>query len=180
MNKNYYVTVIIPTFNCVNEITSTIESVFNQTFNRERLKIVVIDNCSTDGTYEKVLEFVKENIEQISIFRLSEAMKWTRVHKKLSECLKYSNISYSTVLMPGDILYPDCVEKCITLFTTMKNFEGNMLIFEVDLIDKSGNKKFQNPIFKENWILKEKTHDYQFVTTGIGHKIQAFYRGLPI
>lgn len=180
MNKDYYIAIIIPTFNCVNEIAATIKCAINQKVDQGILKIIAIDNCSTDGTYEKLLELAKGNMEQISVFRLSETMKMTGVHKKLTELLKYSNILYSTVLMPGDILYPNCVDECIKFFRIMKNFEGRMLIFEVDLIDKDGNKKSQNPIFEDNCILKEKIHDYQFLTTGIGHKIQAFYKGLPI
>jgi glycosyltransferase involved in cell wall biosynthesis len=39
MNKDYYVFVFIPTYNCINKITPTIESVFNQTFDNKRLRI---------------------------------------------------------------------------------------------------------------------------------------------
>jgi hypothetical protein len=107
-------------------------------------------------------------------------MKWPRVYKKLAELLRFKPISYSTVLMPGDILYPSSIERCVTLFRTIDNFEGKVLISEVDLIDENGSEKFQEPIFTDSRVLKAKVHNSEFLTTGIGHKIQAFYKGLPV
>jgi glycosyltransferase involved in cell wall biosynthesis len=180
MSKEHYIVVVIPTFNCVNEIKLTIESVVNQTIESEMLKIVAIDNCSTDGTYETLLEFAKKNMKQISVFRLSKTMKWPRVYKKLAEQLRFKSISYSTLLLTCYIVYHVSIERFVTFFKTIDNFEGKVLISEVDLIDENGSKKFQKPIFTDNCVLKAKMHNSKFLTTGIEHKIQAFYRGLPV
>lgn len=49
------VSVIIPAFNRVNYINQTVDCVLNQTF--QSFELIVIDDGSTDGTYEKLQEY---------------------------------------------------------------------------------------------------------------------------
>lgn len=180
MNKNYYVFVFIPTDNCVDKISLTIESVLKQTFNHNRLRIVAVDNCSNDGTYEKLLQYAQKNNKMMAVYRLPEKTKPARIWKKTAEIVEYiSKIDYSTILLPGNILYPEYIERCTNLFHTMKNFEGDILISEADLIDKNGNKYYQEDIYTDSCIIKGEV-DSQFLTTGIGHRIQPFYREFSI
>lgn len=60
VNGNILVSVVIPTFNRANRIIKTIESVLNQTYNN--LEIIIIDDNSTDNTYEVIQPYLSENI----------------------------------------------------------------------------------------------------------------------
>ena len=56
-NQNDKVSVIIPTYNVENYIEESIYSIINQTY--KNIEIIVVDDCSTDRTYEKLMEIQK-------------------------------------------------------------------------------------------------------------------------
>ena len=51
------VSVVMPAFNSERYICDAIASVRNQTF--DEWELIVVDDCSTDGTYEKLCEYCK-------------------------------------------------------------------------------------------------------------------------
>lgn len=55
--KNPFVSIIIPIFNSVATIRQCLDSVSKQTYAKERYEIVVIDDGSTDGSSDCVLEY---------------------------------------------------------------------------------------------------------------------------
>ncbi|MBD8025367.1 CDP-glycerol glycerophosphotransferase family protein [Ureibacillus sp. Re31] len=57
---NYDLSVIIPTYNVERYILKTLSSISTQTF-KGNIEIIVIDDCSTDGTVEIVKDFIKQN-----------------------------------------------------------------------------------------------------------------------
>jgi glycosyltransferase involved in cell wall biosynthesis len=59
------VSVVIPTFNHVNFIDETLDSVIGQTYSD--LEIIVCDDCSTDGTTDKILDWAKRDRRIIPI-----------------------------------------------------------------------------------------------------------------
>ncbi|MFH8080532.1 MAG: glycosyltransferase family 2 protein [Candidatus Aenigmatarchaeota archaeon] len=48
------VSVVIPTYNRKNELLSLIESILNSNYPKNKLEIIVIDDASTDGTYDLI------------------------------------------------------------------------------------------------------------------------------
>ncbi|WP_235901595.1 glycosyltransferase family 2 protein [Pseudoramibacter porci] len=58
------VTVIIPCFNEEEWIQTTILSCFDQDYPPDKLKVIVVDDCSTDHSVEKIREIVEELTEQ--------------------------------------------------------------------------------------------------------------------
>lgn len=180
MNKDHFVAVIIPTCNNkIEDINKTVNSILTQTYNSELLKIVVIDNGSTNGTYEHVLKIVSSHTERMSVFRINERTKTSRVFYKLSELLRFSGLSFTTVLNPGDTLYKDCIQYCTTVMRTQKFFEGKVLLFEMDQLNDLGELIQRDPIYSDSFIIR--THNKtEFLTTGVGHRVQAIYAGLPV
>lgn len=57
MNKQCLVSIIMPTYNCGQFVEGTIHSVQAQTY--PIWEIIFVDDCSTDDTIEKHLEFYK-------------------------------------------------------------------------------------------------------------------------
>lgn len=58
-NQNIVFSIIIPCFNCEDTIYYTLKSIKEQSFNS--IEIILIDDCSTDGTREILRRYEKEN-----------------------------------------------------------------------------------------------------------------------
>jgi glycosyltransferase involved in cell wall biosynthesis len=61
------VTVLIPVYNNKNDIIHAIQSIIDQTY--QDWEIIVIDDCSTDGTFELVKDFIANNEYRIQLIR---------------------------------------------------------------------------------------------------------------
>lgn len=66
------VSVIIPTFNCGNFIKESVESVINQTI--KDWEIQIVDDCSTDNTYEVLKPFLEKysNIHYLNCLKIAD------------------------------------------------------------------------------------------------------------
>lgn len=169
----YDVAILLITHNCVDKIDRSIKSVLDQTFDNTRIKIVVIDNHSDDGTYEKLMGYVKEN--RISIFRVRVSRTPTRLLLSAMSFLEYVDYKYLLVLNAGDELYTDCIKNYTAIMDEYSDIDRRILICETDLKNELGHVSKQRPIFTENCILLKREHYTQFLTNGTGHKIQCFY-----
>ncbi len=63
------VTVIIPMFNEGEAIKETLTSLLASEYPREKLEIVVVDDCSTDNSYELAREFARGTNGQLRVIR---------------------------------------------------------------------------------------------------------------
>lgn len=59
MNNNKLVSIIMPSYNCERYIEASIHSVQAQTY--QEWELIVVDDCNTDGSLEKVLALRKED-----------------------------------------------------------------------------------------------------------------------
>jgi glycosyltransferase involved in cell wall biosynthesis len=62
--------VIIPTYQCGNYLEAAVESVRNQTFPQDRIHITIVDDGSTDNTYEVVKSLMKPGDTRFSYIKL--------------------------------------------------------------------------------------------------------------
>ncbi len=95
--RNYQplISVIMPVYNCVNYIDEAIESIIKQTY--MNLEIFIIDDCSLDGTREKITHWVKLDSRIIPIFK-SENTGYVR---SLNEAIEKSKGEF-IARMDGD------------------------------------------------------------------------------
>ena len=63
------VTVVIPMFNEGEAIKETLASLLASTYPREKLEIVVVDDCSTDNSYELAREIARGSHGQLRVIR---------------------------------------------------------------------------------------------------------------
>jgi GT2 family glycosyltransferase len=63
MNDKPLVSIVIPTYNRKEKLIRLIESVLSSNYPKDKLEIIVVDDASTDGTYEEV----KRNFPEVRI-----------------------------------------------------------------------------------------------------------------
>lgn len=87
------VSVVIPTYNCAQSISETIESVLSQDY--PDLELVVIDGGSTDQTLEVVKSFPRNSLHVYSVGTHQR-------YEMLNIGLSHANGLYLNFLFPGD------------------------------------------------------------------------------
>lgn len=109
------ISIVIPTYNRRHLILETIESALNQTY--PRLEIIVLDNNSSDGSYEFLMSRYNSK-EQVAIYKnettLDIVLNWRKA-------LSYANGKYSHILWSDDLIDPRFIEKCYNLLSAHKN-----------------------------------------------------------
>lgn len=61
------ISVIIPCYNSFYLMKRCLQSLENQTF--KEFEIIIVDDCSQDGSYEKLLDYKKKNLKKVRVYR---------------------------------------------------------------------------------------------------------------
>lgn len=99
------VTVLIPVYNNKNDIIQAIQSIVDQTY--QDWEIIVIDDCSTDGSLELVKSFIAENDYRIQLIQNNPNRG---VYIALNEGLLRAQGKYICRLDSDDILAKNHIE----------------------------------------------------------------------
>lgn len=126
--------VCIPVYNCRKHIAQAVDSVLAQTFSN--FELIVIDNCSDDGTYELLSGYTDPRIRLLrNETNIGACGNWNRA-------LKEASGRYIKILCADDLLYPDCLELQLAV---MEAADKTVMIVSCsrDIIDESGRKVFR-------------------------------------
>ncbi len=97
------VSILIPVYNRKQYLSECIQSALNQTFTD--FEIVLVDNASTDGTWELCKQFAARD-SRVRIFRnetnLGPVRNWRR-------CAEEARGRFAKLLFSDDLLLPDCL-----------------------------------------------------------------------
>lgn len=99
-------TVAICVYNAERYIEETLKSVMNQTF--QGFELLIVDDCSTDGSVALVERFFEENPRQYELVRFDEN-RGIGYARHFAE--RHAKTKYMMFLDSDDILYPDAVER---------------------------------------------------------------------
>ncbi len=99
--------ILIPVYNRENLIASTLRSAMAQTV--QDIEIIVVDNKSTDSSYEVAIE-VSKGDERVKLFQnnknIGPVYNWI-------ECVKHASSPYSKLLFSDDLISPTFIEKTL-------------------------------------------------------------------
>ncbi len=98
-------TLAICVYNAEHYIEETLKSVMNQTF--QGFELLIVDDCSTDGSVELVERFFKENPRQYELVRFEEN-RGIGYARHFAE--RHAKTKYMMFLDSDDVLYPKAVE----------------------------------------------------------------------
>lgn len=102
------VTVITPCYNAVKYLGECLESLEHQTIGIENLELILVNDASTDNTWDMILEFEKKYPESVIAINLPENRRQGGAR---NEALKYATGEYIAFLDSDDKALPQTYEK---------------------------------------------------------------------
>ncbi len=130
-SKEPLISIIIPTHNSANTIQLALKSICSQTFSE--YEVLVIDNMSTDETFEKVMEYASGNTNIIF-----HTEKDNGVYDAMNKGIDFAKGEWLYFLGDDDDLYDPLVLKDVASFL---DEETNDLVYG-DAVTKSNNQRY--------------------------------------
>lgn len=130
--NNPLVSVLIPAFNRVRLIDETVDSVLKQTYSP--VELIVVDDGSTDGTYEKLLEYASRGILTLRTHGRRENKGQSAA---LNVALSYAKGDYVAILDSDDLFLPHKLEKQVAFLEA--RHEVGLVYGMGEAIDEEGN-----------------------------------------
>ena len=112
---SYKVTVIIPSYNSVDFLDSTISSIKSQTIGFENIELIIVDDYSTDSTQELIDKYCDE-YENIKTYESGK--KTGNPGRARNIGMKHSTADYIMFIDHDDNYFPDTVEKLYNAITS--------------------------------------------------------------
>jgi cellulose synthase/poly-beta-1,6-N-acetylglucosamine synthase-like glycosyltransferase len=104
------VTVIVPVFNEEKSVAETLRSLLNVDYPTDKLKIIVVDDGSTDRTWEEVQKF--KDVAQIDIYHKENGGK----HSALNFGIERTETELVACLDADSFVLPDSLKKLVQYF----------------------------------------------------------------
>jgi len=104
------VSILIPVYNREKLIAGTLDSALAQTY--PEIEVVVVDNCSTDGTWGVLERYAKQD-SRVKAYRNAANIGPVRNWKA---CIEKASGEYGKILWSDDLIAPDFLEKTLPYF----------------------------------------------------------------
>lgn len=157
MNKeNIEISIVIPCYNAYSKMNKCLEMLENQKF--KNFEVIIIDDCSTDDSYEKLNAYTSKSLLNIKLIKNNENIGAGKTRNKgIKECNgKYLMFIDADDYISEDCLYIlnniinsnskiDCI--CFDYYTTRENHE---IINRNSMI----STKIKNNIVQTNEVLR--------------------------
>src|SRR4051812_42061996 len=128
------VSVCIPVYRGSRYIASAIESVLAQTL--DDLELIVIDNDSDDGTYERAAAFGDRRVRCLrNPTNLGAEGNWNR-------CLREASGRYVKILPHDDLLAPECLARQAAILDRDERHELALVGCARHIVDADGRRLF--------------------------------------
>ena len=175
MISDFRVDVLIPVNNNAKLVSSTLESVKKQTFDKDKLRITIVDNHSGEGVYKDLLKYAAHGI---GVYQLKN--KVTSKEFVIEACSFYKILGGRDgfiVLQPGDTIEPECIQKCVDEYFNNIQNRPSLIVFETKIQDESEEVKEQEPLFLQQRMISGKDTWEHCGTRGNDHKVMCFFMG---
>lgn len=125
------ISIVIPCYNVEKYVEKCIKSIMNQTYSD--LEVIVIDDKSTDGTYDVLLKLKKEYNDRFILLKneKNSGLAYTR-----NFGVKKATGKYIGFIDSDDYVAPDYYE---VLAEKILNDKSDLVVNDIQLVDESGN-----------------------------------------
>ena len=125
-------TVAIPVYNRIGLVGQAVDSALAQDI--DDMEILIVDNCSTDGTWELLQKYQDPRI------RLIQNEINIGLFPNFNRCLELAKGEYLRFLCSDDLLVENCLSKEIDIME--QNCAVSILNTKGELVDQNGNAKW--------------------------------------
>ena len=122
------VSVILPTYNRVNYLLESVNSILEQSFTD--FELIISDNASTDNT-EEIVKGIKD--KRIVYNRNAKNIGVSRNYNK---CLELCTGEYIQIFSDDDIMMKDCLSKSVSILDG--NLDVGLVHTDIKMIDAQG------------------------------------------
>lgn len=169
------VQILIPVYNQVNDIDKTIESIWNQTFDKKNIFVVAVDFGSTDGSYDKLLNYSPYHF---GVYECTADISQTTMVAETCRLGDFTfpegEYTYQMILYPGDIIYPEYLETMADAMYRYYSYNPALLISEVEIETKTGETVRASKLYEDEHIINGKNEYMEYFTRGNLHNIMCF------
>lgn len=149
------ISVIVPIYNCLNLLGFCVDSLCNQTIDKELIEIILVDDASTDGSEKRCREYAEAN-DYIKVVELSENKGQSYAR---NEGVKQSLGEYLFFADADDWLGPDCLRRLLDYAEKKESDVTIGRVIAVDRREKQGRvawcrrkvKEIEDDEFENNW-----------------------------
>jgi glycosyltransferase involved in cell wall biosynthesis len=142
------VSIITPSYNSLEFITQTIDSVINQTY--QDWEMIIIDDCSPDNANEIIEEYIK-NDDRINLIKLENNIGPANAR---NEGIKQAKGKYIAFLDSDDIWLPQKLEKQVKFMQDNNLAVTCSSYYTIDEEDKRMNTRVVKESFSYSDMLK--------------------------
>lgn len=146
--SDYKISIVIPTYNKIKYLPHAMESVLTQTIGFENLQVLLVDDHSTDGTWELVQKYA-EQYSNVFAYQTQSNSGAAGLPRNIA--LEHSKAPYIMFLDPDDSFLPDA---CAFLFSKIQQGCGEIVGGTYESVASDGQKR---TFSLENWEVKEYT-----------------------
>ena len=134
-DKIYTVSVLIPAYNKEKELAKTIRSVLNQTYPKDKIEIIVINDGSIDST-----EKIARSFKQVNVITKKNGGK----AKALNDGIKKAKGELIACLDADTFMNPDLIRKSVTYFydddvavavPTLKPYKPRNILEKIQVVE---------------------------------------------
>lgn len=133
------VSILIPVYNRKEIVKQTIDSALRQ--NYQNIEIIVVDNCSTDGTYEVLQKYYKDS-PKIKIFcndtNIGPVNNWIA-------CLEKAEGKYVKILWSDDLMNTRFIGCCVNI---MENDTSIGMVYSKCFVFQGDNPNVGRPLYQ--------------------------------
>lgn len=130
--EKHQITVIVPCYNVEKYVEKSLKSLLDQTY--KNLKIIAIDDCSTDNTYKIIEKIGKENQEKLKVYKnkQNKGAAYTR-----NRGIELAQTEYIGFIDSDDYIDNNYFEE---LMKTILEKQADVVITDMQLVNEKGEE----------------------------------------
>lgn len=138
------VSVVIPLYNAGTYICETLRSILSQDY--PNLEVIVVDDCSSDGSFEVVAEFIRDQNE--ARIQLTKNDKNLGPEGNWNNALELAKGFYVKLVCSDDTLEPHAISRQVRIFESSQNLGLSLVTGSRVVINSKGERLGTRGSFK--------------------------------